>query len=81
MLLISKSRINKEKVLGMIWSPQEDKIVFSVKLNFSKKKQNVYTFPDLSIKDIPPNDSFNINKAQVLAQINSIYDPLGLIAH
>ncbi|XP_055604521.1 uncharacterized protein LOC129752777 [Uranotaenia lowii] len=57
---------NPERVLGMIWNPQED----------------VFTFDALQIEALRQMDSKEPpTKRQVLKIIMSVFDPLGLIAH
>ena len=66
-----------EKVLGMEWEPQNDRILYSLRLNFSDTKQKN---PDLCLTQLPAAIPENLTKHQILSQVNWIYDPLGLIS-
>ena len=66
-----------EKVLGMEWEPQNDRILYSSRLNFSDTKQKN---PDLCLTQLPAAIPEKLTKRQILSQVNGIYDPLGLIS-
>ena len=70
----------KEKVLGIIWNPVEDRIYYNAKLNFSKRVANLYIERDLLLERLPEGIPSVLTKRQILSQINGIYDPLGLMS-
>ena len=53
--LLSNSGIktDTERVLGMEWDPKNDTFGYNIKLNFSVKKRNVHSEPDLSREQVP----------------------------
>ena len=65
-------------VLGINWNPLSDTISFNISLNFSRKRQGRSVGPDLKEKDIPECIPEILTKRQVLRQVMSIYDPMGL---
>ena len=69
-----------ERVLGMSWMVHEDYFKYVVKLNFSKKKGNVRSEPDLLIENFDDKIPLFLTKRMLLSQLNGIYDPLGLIS-
>ena len=72
--------VSKEKILGTYWIPKKDLFSFQAKINFSPKRNNVPTGPDLTETNI--NDAFSriLSRRLVLSQAVRIYDPLGFLA-
>jgi hypothetical protein len=68
------------QVLGICWKPEEDTIGFQSSLNFSQKKQGVYTQPDLKPEEISAHIPEKLTKRIVLGQMMHIYDPTGLLS-
>ena len=71
---------DKNEVLGMTYSAAQDTLHFPTKLNFSAKKQKVFTEPDLSPDDIPGKIPLNLTRRIVLQQVMGVYDPLGFLS-
>ena len=69
-----------QKILGLRWNPEEDVFTFDIHLNFSPKVRNLRTGPDVDRDFLQSNDSIVLTKRMILSQINSIYDPLGLVS-
>ena len=72
--------IEKEKILGLEWERERDEFHFKAKLNFSIRKRKVRIQPDLKRSEVPENIPCVLTKRQILAQVNGIFDPLGLIS-
>ena len=61
-----------EKVLGAVWSPDEDQFSFKVKDTFTQESS-----------ETPPSDlsqSTKLTKRRILSQIAGIFDPIGVTA-
>ena len=65
-----------EKVLGIVWDPKEDKLLYKASLNFDKKQYRSKTIRPTVAEVIP----LKLTKCQILSQVNAIYDPLGLLS-
>ena len=74
--------IKKElkQILGLWYNLPRDCIFFPVKLNFSPKRRNVPTGPDLTRADLPQGVPLGLTRRIVLQQVMAVYDPLGLLA-
>ncbi|XP_045105485.1 uncharacterized protein LOC123500995 [Portunus trituberculatus] len=69
----------KEKVLGVVWEPNRDVFVFSVKINFSPKHRKTHTGPDLKPDNLTGETPQYLTKRMLLSQIATQFDPLGLV--
>ena len=58
----------------MLWDPEEDKLLYTVGVHFSKF-QRLTSRPQITTA-FP----LTLTKQQMLSQVNSIYDPMGLIS-
>lgn len=67
---------NITRVLGT----SQDRIVFNVSLNFSKKKGGVYTEPNLQLCSIPKTLPNTLTRRKVLEQVMTIFDLLGILS-
>ena len=65
-------------VLGMIWNVKEDVLIFKVKLNFSPKRNNKRTEPDIAEKDINVKFPKELTRKDIISQVNGFFDPEGL---
>ena len=68
------SDLEAEKVLRMLWYPKEDKLLYTVGVHFSKFQRLT------SRSQITAAFPFTLTKQQILSQVLSIYDPMGLIS-
>ena len=68
-----------EKVLGLVWSPLEDKFIYFCKLNFGPKKGKLRLEPNLTKDEFLKNPPSALTRRQVLRQVASIFDPLSLL--
>ena len=76
---VNKSTLcGEEKILGMLWNPEEDNFRFEICINFEAKwKKQKGEHPETSeINNIVPT---LLTRRMILSQIARIYDPLGLI--
>ncbi|XP_037804526.1 uncharacterized protein LOC119598900 [Penaeus monodon] len=69
---------HNEKVLGLIWTPTEDRFIYKVKLNFATKFRNVRKGPYLDGLSLDANLPKILTKRMIQSQVAAIYDPLGL---
>ena len=67
-------------VLGVSWVASEDVILFPVMLNFSPKRRNVYTGPNLTSSDVPRGIPSTLSRRIVLQQVMAVFDPFGILA-
>ena len=68
---------NIEKVLGIAWNKCSDTLTFNTKLDFSiGKRSSFFASHELLQESIPKV----LTRRMILAQVNRMYDPLGLIS-
>ena len=67
-------------VLGVGWRAADDVILFTISLNFSEKKRNVCTSPDLLRSQIPDSIPLILTRRMVLQQVMKIFDPFGFFS-
>ena len=70
----------KYEVLGISYDSKEDTLFFPGRINFSPKKRNVFTGPDLKPEDIPSKVPLQLTRRLVLQQVMAVYDPLGILS-
>ncbi|MCP4995043.1 MAG: hypothetical protein GY934_14860, partial [Gammaproteobacteria bacterium] len=68
------------RVLGHIWRPEVDQIVFKLEVNLHQKIRGVMTGPYLTIDTLDTVDTEVFTKRKLLSIISSFYDPMGLIS-
>ena len=68
------------QVLGVSWIASEDSIVFQVSQNFSPKRQNLHSQPDLDRTQIPAMILDILTRRMVLQQVMRVFDPFGFFA-
>ena len=78
-LVMLKGSNENLRVLGLGWNPKSDNVGFGVTLNFSKKKREVRTGPNLVEVDLPQALPDILSRQIVPEQVMRIYDPLGLV--
>ena len=67
------------QVLGHVWEPQKDEIIFRLKVNLYERKGGVRMGPDLTKDDLGMLETFMFTKRKILSVLNSFYDPMGLV--
>ena len=68
-----------DRVLGHLWRPGEDVLIFTFPVNLSQKdRKGVRKSPDLVPSDIPMLPSMILTKRRLLGFIMSLFDPTGL---
>ena len=68
------------QVLGVSWIASEDSIVFQVSLNFSPKRRNLQSQPDLDLTQIPTMIPDILTRGMVLQQVMRVFDPFRFFA-
>ena len=58
----------------------DDSTFFPAHINFSPKKRNVFTGPNLTLEDIPAKVPTKLTRRLVLQQTMAIFDPLGILS-
>ena len=71
---------NEERMLGVSWYAKEDVFKFKVRINLSPLKKKVRLGPDLGRNDLVQNPPKVITRRQYYSQIQSLYDPIGLLS-
>lgn len=77
---VTPPRLDKEKVLGVVWHPRADCFSFEVKINFYCRSNKVPVVPKLTPERLQSEMPQSMTMRLLLSQIASQYDPLGLIA-
>ena len=67
-------------VLGLEWDPVSDYINMHLAVNLSLKKANIRLGPEITLDDLSQLSEIPLTKRIGISQINTIYDPLGLLA-
>ena len=69
------------RVLGHLWDPVEDKLIFKFTVNLSSKNRKGECLePDLQKEDIPSLPNQVLTKHRLLGFVMSLYDPTGLLS-
>ena len=68
------------RVLGHIWRPKLDQIIFKLEVNLHEKIRGVVTGPSLTLETLHTLNTEVFTKRKVLSIISSFYDPMGLIS-
>lgn len=71
--------VNNAKVLGLQWIPSQDNFVFTVSVNFSRKRKGVRISPGMTKDQCLIEFPCTLTRRMVLRQVASIYDPLGFL--
>ena len=67
------------KALGVFWKPEEDKIIYRVKINFSKKYRNRRLNADTTLETLKDDFPSKFTKRIALMIVHSVFDPAMLI--
>ena len=68
-----------ERVLGVIWNPEDDVLRVKVRINLSKKYRQARTAKDLDLDEIPSITNMKITRRLLLSITNSCYDVFGIL--
>ena len=68
------------RVLGHIWRPELDQIIFKLEVNLHEKIHGVVTGPSLTLDTLHIFNTEVFTNWKVLSIISSFYDPMGLIS-
>ena len=77
---VASSSSGVQKVLGVNWAASDDVLLFQAHLNFSPKRRNIRTGPDLMSSEIPALLPDTLTRRIVLQQVMGIFDPYGILA-
>lgn len=69
-----------QKVLGVSWVASNDILVVEARLNFSPKRRDIRTEPDLTKDQVPESLPQQFTRRTVLQQVMSVFDPYGFLA-
>ena len=64
----------------MKWNPKSDTFRFVIRIKFSVKARNIRTGADISKDQVKELNPLSFTKREIYSQVNSIYDPIGLVA-
>ena len=76
---LGKSETGVTKSLGMSWKTETDKLVYRVKLNFSKKSRNRYSAPYTTLESLEEDFPKKMTKRIALKLNHTIFDPAMLL--
>ena len=76
-----EKEIGKElsRALGVYWDTEKDKIVYKVRINFSRKVRNRRLKPDSSVNSIDADFPQKFTKRIALKIAHSVFDPASLV--
>ena len=69
-----------DRMLGIIWEPEEDVFCFRVRINLSTLKKKSQIGPDISQQELIDNPPSVITRWQFYSQVQSLFDPIGLLS-
>ena len=69
-----------ERMLGINWNPRKDAFTFVVRINLSPLRNKARIGPDLSREELLANPQRHISRRQYYSQVQSLFDPIGLLA-
>ena len=76
----SGSEPELERMLGIIWDPRKDVFRFTVCINMSPLKNKSRVGPDLTKDQLLRDPPKFISRRQYYSQVQSLFDPIGLLA-
>ena len=77
---MSLEETTSERMLGIIWDPQEDVFKFKVRVNLSPLKKKSRLGPDLTKSELIENPPKVITRREYYSQIQSLFDPVGFLS-
>ena len=69
-----------ERMLGISWDPAKDVFHFRVRINLSTLKNKYRSGPDITKEMLLINHPKSISSKQYYSQVQSLFDPIGLLA-
>ena len=78
--VVSHESSEGERMLGVLWEPIKDIFKFTVRINLSPLKNKMRQGPDLSREKLLSCPPTTITRRQYYSQIQSLFDPIGLLA-
>ena len=78
--VVTQDHSDGERMLGIIWDAERDVFRFLVRINLSPLKNKSRVGPDLSKSDLMSNPPEVISRRQYYSQVQSFFDPIGLLA-
>ena len=76
----SLEEVGTERMLGIIWEPTDDVFHFHVRINLSTLKKKSRMGPDISKQELIENPPSVITRRQYYSQVQSLFDPIGLLS-
>ena len=76
---LGQAESSASKSLGMFWKTEHDKLVYKIKLNFSKKSRNRYSDPDTTLESLEIDFPKKMTKRLALKLNHTVFDPANLL--
>ena len=71
---------DQERILGIQWSPSDDRLRVSARINFSKKRRGAKVEPDIEELDYDRLFPEKLTLRMFLSLMAALFDPLGLVS-
>ncbi|KAJ8285934.1 hypothetical protein GJAV_G00032640 [Gymnothorax javanicus] len=77
-ILPNQLKEEDNKVLGLGYSLEDDKLHVMVGINFSKRKRKMRLRQDLQLEQVRAQAPDPLTRRELLSQVSGLYDPIGL---